>query len=381
MICAAKWGVTDQGPQEKAFQGKVIRTNFTGDYPSIIEKYEIAKKIYRGLWKARGDDYYYEKLGTGWANRFIGWALSYRNAYNMPDIIWSICTSNMNGFVAGRLLSQALNCKFVLEFQDPPSSKNESLTPVLENELVKCIDSSDGIVTTSNSYGYFLTEKYGCATKKIKTLYLSFPGSAIMKPKAEMKTQNSILSLLHAGSLKTGGGRNARGVVYAIEMAYKKRPDICDKLKLIMIGGGNGADEVQCLARKLNIANSVESHPEVPLNIVLNKMDEADILLVIKFESKKFDMQIPGKMFQYLQKQKPVLGIMGTETEAAKILVRSGIGIVCPNHDVDKLCEILISFYDNKVSLAKKYVPDVKYINEFSSEKMAYECDLFLRSL
>jgi hypothetical protein len=111
-------------------------------------------------------------------------------------------------------------------------------------------------------------------------------------------------------------------------------------------------------------------------------MDAADALVVIKYADPRFDMQIPGKLFQYLPRGKPILGIMRPSTEAAEILRRSGVGLVAANNDIDRIAGHVLQIWRNRGQLHRMCKPDAVYIEQFSRRRMAQRChSLLLQTL
>ena len=99
-------------------------------------------------------------------------------------------------------------------------------------------------------------------------------------------------------------------------------------------------------------------------------MDEAHVLVVVKFADPAYNLQIPGKTLQYLGRGKPILGVMG-ECEAAHILRRSGLGLIAPAEDVGKLTEALRQLWDSRKERGQAFRPDWHYISQFSRTRMA----------
>jgi glycosyltransferase involved in cell wall biosynthesis len=94
-------------------------------------------------------------------------------------------------------------------------------------------------------------------------------------------------------------------------------------------------------------------------------MARADVLVAIKFDDPQYDMQVPGKIFQYLAYGKPILGLM-RETEAAAVLRRSGLGIVKANSDIDGIASALLELWNDHVSGLTRFQPNWEFIKTFS---------------
>jgi len=374
MLSSRSVGQHDQSAQEQCFPGRVIRTPFTGAYPRWIDTSPKLRRLYRGTWKIFGERHYYERLALGWAERTEEW---FPRNWNLPspDVVWAICTSNLNGIVAGRKLAKVFDCPLVLEFQDPPSSKGNRLHTALLAVFRQVLRNSNGVVTTSCSYAQHLVDTHQISSAAVLPLHLSF---SQMSSERVLRKQEEPLIFLHAGSLRTDCGRNARSLVAAFAQLLRTRPECQGQIRLRLLGGGDGAQQARRLAEASGIGTSVEVVPEVPLEKAEEAMDLADVLVVIKYADPLFDMQIPGKLFQYLAKVKPILGIMPPATEAAQILAASGLGLVSSNADVEGIAGNLRRIWEARNNFETLIEPDLDYIAQFSRERMANRCHEFL---
>jgi hypothetical protein len=109
-------------------------------------------------------------------------------------------------------------------------------------------------------------------------------------------------------------------------------------------------------------------------------MDRAHVLVAIKFDDPQYDMQIPGKIFQYLPRGKPILGLM-RETEAAFILRESGLGIVRANSDIPGIAAALLELWEHRSTLADRFQPNQEFIKSFSLSATARSLDVELSKL
>lgn len=79
---------------------------------------------------------------------------------------------------------------------------------------------------------------------------------------------------------------------------------------------------------------------------------------------------IPGKLYEYLKFQKPILGL-GTQSDCANILKRSGMGVIVDPFDPDAIAEQLKFLVENKHRLEELFRPDLDYIQtNFSFENL-----------
>ena len=121
----------------------------------------------------------------------------------------------------------------------------------------------------------------------------------------------------------------------------------------------------------MNLSEALEFLDEVPYDQFKKELDAADVLLVIKYVEEQYEMQIPGKLFEYLGAGKPILGIMRGSTEAAEILKRSRVGIVPEYGNPESLGRSILELWSQRGRLHEIYRADADYVARFSSESMA----------
>ena len=104
------------------------------------------------------------------------------------------------------------------------------------------------------------------------------------------------------------------------------------------------------------------------------------MLVAIKFDDPQYDMQIPGKIFQYLACGKPILGLM-RETEAASILRESGLGLIRANADIPGIAAALLELWAQRGALSDRFKPNWEFIKSFSVSATARALDVELSRL
>ena len=141
-----------------------------------------------------------------------------------------------------------------------------------------------------------------------------------------------------------------------------------------LFGAGAGGEEAFDIAKQVGVEWAVEVRPQLPQSECNLEMDRADVLVAVKFDDPQYDMQIPGKIFQYLARGKPILGLM-RETEAASILRRSGLGLVRANSDVPGIAAALLELWDHRGALNERFKPNWEFIKSFSVSATALALD------
>lgn len=78
---------------------------------------------------------------------------------------------------------------------------------------------------------------------------------------------------------------------------------------------------------------------------------------------------IPGKIFEYLKSEKPILALCEPQSDAGSILVNSGTAIICQGSNVDEIAGKLEQMINDPDSLAS-YQLNKSYLEQFKWEQI-----------
>ena len=363
--------------QEGAFPGNVIRTPFSMAYPVFCDFHPGARRLYRIFWRMRGREYFQFKMESWWMQKLSTWCKT--AGLPTPDVIWVVSTGTMNSLAAGKTLAEHFRKPLILEIHDPISSINkEPLIPLLEEQLRSCYEVSSAIVTTTEALADWLESNYTECKGKVFPIHLSYDD--VSEP-VTISRNDTDLVLVHAGALYWGNMRNARSLVSSLANVFEKEPSCRGRIRLRLLGGGKGGEEAAKLARRLGIAEAVEALPECAYSEAIEEMSKADALVLIKFAGKEFEMQIPGKLFQYLSFGKPILGIVPLSSEAAVILRNTGLGLIAEYEEVEIVTDHILNLWKHRENLGNICKANWEYIRQFSRSSMIEKLNILLTNV
>lgn len=361
---------------EEQLRGQIVRTPFSGIYPNSVRG-RVARKLYRTSLDLSGRGHLYRDPESGWPARAVEWFIA--NNPQRPDLVMGMTTGHVGNLTAARLLAERFRAPLVLEFQDPcPSLDLKTVYPAELAALLRAVEAADLVLTTTRGLAVELAERYPMAECNFEPVHMSYDESI---PPAVGRAYPDHIEILHAGSLAGGNGRNVRVVVEALARVYRTDPALADRIRLVLLGGGPGGEEAKQLAAASGVGGLVEVLPTVSRDEALARMARANVLLLVKYADPKYALQIPGKIFQYLGQGLPVLGIMSRESEAAEILLHSGLGVVYENADVDGVTEFLQRLATKHVDLVSDFAPDWEYIQQYSLGALGRRLDGLLTSV
>ncbi len=274
---------------------------------------------------------YLEVMATPdrWGLTWIPSAISKGNKIikeHHPDIIWSSSPIPSTHYIANHL-SQKFNTPWVADYRDPFHYMNGSAGKWLDR-IHKRIDQ-----TTLKNANHLTF-----ATSAVKNLYVSknrelishkntviengydetnFEKLKTLKDKSTPFNKTKF-TLYYSGVLYSNG-RDPIPIFEALS-ELKKQQEISDSsFELVFQGAGNGV-EFKGIMAKLAIQDMVKFIEPVSFIKALNNMTQANALLLI--QDKRFNKQIPGKIYEYLRTNKPLLVKAEPAGETAKLALK-----------------------------------------------------------
>ena len=180
-------------------------------------------------------------------------------------------------------------------------------------------------------------------------------------------------NLVYAGNF--GRAQNCETLIRAVGLASENLP----QLRLLMIGDGVEEKRLRSLAADIGATN-ICFHNRVPREAVAAIYPRADALVCTLTRQDLFSYVIPTKTQAYMAAGRPIL--MCVEGDAAKLISRSGAGIVVPPEDPRALADAIIqmaqlprarreemgrsgrAFYDEQLSFARGMAKTVEVIRQ-----------------
>lgn len=273
-------------------------------------------------------------------------------------------------------LSKAFGIPWAWELRDPyPSVTGKRPDPASRAIFGRVLKGSGRLITTTEALARHLEATHPNLSGRCATVHHCFTNLPQRRPAANA---GEVLEFLHAGTLYSNRCRSAAPLVRALGFLLDQRPEARGRVRLTLLGPGKGAEEPLAMATSLGIADHLRVLPTMPPGEAQQLMGQASVLVVIKHASPAYDMQIPGKLFQYLGAGRPIL-VLAHESEAAEIARRSGLGRIAPPDDPSAIATALQEYWDDRHSLEARYAPDRDYIQRFSCDAMLDRLESILR--
>ncbi len=144
------------------------------------------------------------------------------------------------------------------------------------------------------------------------------------------------MTLAYAGNLY--GDRDPGPLFQALKELRSEADAEISRCRIVFIGT-TAEDRIRSQAKETGIAETVEFIPPVSRGECLQRLAKADVLLLMQPGA---ELQIPAKLFEYLQLRKPILTLAG-EGATRRMVESAGAGIAVAPGDVAAIRETLKS--------------------------------------
>ncbi len=136
--------------------------------------------------------------------------------------------------------------------------------------------------------------------------------------------------------------RGLESVIEAMPALKLKIPNI----ELLLIGDGRNMQDLQDLAKKLNVSEHVEFAGRQPASSIPNYIVDSDICLIPHLKSVHTDNTIPHKLFQYMLMKRPVISTNCNPLK--RIIDEIMCGLVYESGNSNDLAEKVFKLYSDK---------------------------------
>ena len=327
----------------------------------IFEPYQLAsflsknktKKISSGIIPNQKKQSFLEKLML-WVrgNLFIPdarvfWvkpSVAYLEKYIRENEIDTIITSGPphSLHLIGLELKQKMNLKWLADFRDPWTTIGYHKSLRLSKYTAKkhkrlesqVLNSADTIIVTSKTTK---AEFQALTTKPIEVITNGFDVEKVDKQILDTK-----FSLAHIGSFLSE--RNPKILWESLVELCTEIPDFKSHLEIKLIG-----------AISQEVLETIE---QFGLNLYLNNLGyvshaeavahqrKSQVLLLIEINSEETKSILPGKLFEYMVSERPIVAIGPKDSDFAEIITNTNTGVFFEYSEKAKLKQIIHEYYN-----------------------------------
>ncbi len=228
----------------------------------------------------------------------------------------------------------------------------------------RALKSADRIIVTNRKIKEKLLKVYPFLTfDDVVIISHGFDQEDFDKIPAQPKPQNKMV-LMYSGIFLVYS--TPKFFLKAFKELSVERPDIASNIELDFVGLLR--KENQRLIRKLKLQTFIKDHGYVNHNESIAKLKSADVLWFMVGKRRNIDAILPGKVYEYLGAQKPIIACV--PDGAAKMAIEeSGAGFICKPDDINEIKNTILQVYDlyKKDSLPK---PSQEFLSKFRRDNL-----------
>lgn len=276
---------------------------------------------------------------VGWVKPSVTFLLDYISEENIETIITTGPPHSVH--LVGLQLKQKLDVKWLADFRDPWTTigyhkqlKLTSASKAKHKSLEKqVLSASDQIIVTS-----FTTKKefQEITDKPIEVITNGYDDEAYVDFKIDSK-----FTLSHIGSLLSK--RNPEVLWKVLNDLVKENEDFSKDIQLNFIG--SVSENVLKSIQKHNLSDYVNKVGYISHNKAIKYQKKSQVLLLIEIDSEDTKCIIPGKLFEYMISNRPIVALGPNDSDVEKIIKETNTGHYFNYSDYESLKRIILEHY------------------------------------
>ena len=274
-----------------------------------------------------------------WVKPSVNYLKKYIEENNIDTIVTSGPPHSLH--LIGLRLKKELNIKWFADFRDPwttigyhkalkLSSSAEKKHKELEHEV---LNSADTIIVTSKTTK---TEFEAITSKPIEVITNGYDAEKIEKQPLDEK-----FTLAHIGSFLSE--RNPRILWQALKEIVSENTDFKNDFRLKLIGATS--QEVLDTIASFQLNDYVQNLGYVSHQEAIEHQRKSQVLLLIEINSSDTKSIIPGKLFEYMVSERPIIAIGPEGSDFAEIITATNTGVFFTYDEKEKLKALLLKYY------------------------------------
>lgn len=305
---------------------------------------------------------------VGWVKPSVKYLSEYLNENRDIEIV--ITTGPPHSLhLIGEELQRLCKVKWIADFRDPWTTIGYHKQLKLSDRAgqshlameKRILQSADHIITTSKS------TKQEFETKTHRPISVITNGYDVVNLGKIILDEKFTLS--HIGSLLPG--RNPRVLWKAISELRKENTDFKTAFQLKL--AGKVSDEIKSTLNEFKLEDCVLNLGYVSNEEALRQMRSSQVLLLIEIDSEETKAIIPGKLFEYMAAERPILGIGPEGADFFEIIKQTNTGKTALYNQKEKIKEILSEYFSQyQQKQLKAYAMGLQYFSRYKlTEKLS----------
>ena len=304
----------------------------------IISDEKEQSFIEKAMLYVRGN-FFIPDARIGWVKPSVSFLLDYIKKEGIETIITTGPPHSVH--LIGLQIKQKLGVKWLADFRDPwttigyhkqlrLTSASKAKHKSLEKEV---LNASDQIIVTS-----FVTKKefQGFTNKSIEVITNGYDDEATVEFQMDTK-----FTLSHIGSLLSK--RNPEILWRVLSELVRDNESFSKDFQLNFIG--SISEKVLKSIKKYNLSNYIHEVGYVSHQEAIIYQKKSQLLLLIEIDSEDTKCIIPGKLFEYMISNRPIVAIGPKGSDVEKIIKETNTGDYFNYSDYESLKRIILEHY------------------------------------
>jgi len=271
-------------------------------------------------------------------------SVSYLSKYIQENGIDTVITTGPphSLHLIGLQLKENLSIKWIADFRDPWTTigyhkalKLTKSSAQKHKELEKKVmNTADFLLVTSPTTK---KEFEAITIKPIHVITNGYDVENVGRPALDEK-----FTLAHIGSFLSE--RNPRVLWKALRELTKENPDFRKHFQLKLIGATS--QEVLDTITEFKLTDFVNNLGYVSHQEAVEQQRKSQVLLLIEIDSEDTKSIIPGKLFEYMVSERPILAIGPKDADFSEILKQTNTGTFALYDEKDKVKETILNYFN-----------------------------------
>lgn len=347
--------IVDEGLVKNVSDKAIILKN------TIFEPYQLAgflskketKKISSGIIPAAKKQTFIEKMMLWvrgnlfipdarkyWVNPSVKYLKKYIQENNIDTIVTSGPPHSLH--LIGLKLKEDLGVTWLADFRDPWTTigyhkalKLSSYAAKKHKQLErKVLNSADTIIVTSKTTK---TEFQALTSKPIEVITNGYDVENVAKQPLDEK-----FTMAHIGSFLSD--RNPKALWEVLHELIQENDLFADTFELKLMGKVSQEILDSIIAHQLD--NHCHNLGYVSHTEAIQHQRKSQVLLLIEIDSKETKSIIPGKLFEYMVSERPILAIGPKDSDFAEIITTTNTGVFFTYDEKERLKKTILSYFN-----------------------------------
>jgi hypothetical protein len=275
-----------------------------------------------------------------WVKPSVSYLEKYIKENNIDTIVTSGPPHSLH--LIGLQLKQKTNVKWFADFRDPWTTIGYHKSLRLSDYAAKkhktlehqVLNLADTIIVTSKTTK---TEFEAITSKPIAVITNGYDVENV-----EKQTLDSKFSMAHIGSFLSE--RNPKILWESLVELINEVPDFKSHLEIKLIGAVS--QEVLETIAQFGLNSYLNNLGYVSHSEAIAHQRKSQVLLLIEIDSEDTKSIIPGKLFEYMVSNRPIVAIGPKDSDFAEIITQTNTGVFFEYSEKAKLKTVILEYYN-----------------------------------